>query len=287
MHATRARPGWWIGSAVLVALLAAASLTSLGEAQQAGQQWEIPNKNVGPFVVALAQDLQGNIWAGTEDKGVFRFDPKADQWTQFNSKNGLGDDNAYAIACDKVGRVWVGTLNKGVSVYNGKDWKNYDVLDGPIGERVFAITTCPTDGDVWLATSAGLTRYSLKNDAWNYYTRSDGLPEDQANALAFDSQGNIYVGTQCHGIAMSSAAGEYKKWTVVSGPAQLGSTPNGAGLPSSLINALLINREGTIFAGTTAGLAWSKDKGKTWSHIRGRDYAAKVKGRWGGASVGT
>jgi hypothetical protein len=280
-------------------LLGQAALLAL--AQPAGQRWDVLNKNAtGGFIVSLAADLHGNIWIGTEDKGVFRFDPRPDErrgsappWTQFNAKNGLGDDNAYAIACDKLGRVWVGTLNKGVSVFTGERgessprcWKNYDVLDGPIGERIFAITTCPTDGDVWLATSAGLTRYSLKNDAWSYYTRADGLPEDQANAVAFDSQGNIYVGTQCHGIATAKSADDYKKWTAVAGPAYLPVTPTGAGLPTSLINALVVARDGTIYAGTTAGLAWSKDKGKTWQYVRGRDYDDKVKGRWGGPPQG-
>jgi sugar lactone lactonase YvrE len=267
---------------VLAALMAA--LVGLAEGQPDSAKWEVLNKDgTGRFIVALTQDLSGNIWVGTEDKGVFRYDPKADKWTQFNSKNGLADDNAYAITVDRHNRVWVGTLNKGVSVFNGAEWKNYDVLDGPIGERIFAITTCPTDGDVWMATSAGLTRYSLKGETWSYYTSADGLPEDQANSISFDPQGNVYVGTQCYGIAMAKAADDYKKWTVVSGPVQPPLTPNGSGLPTSLINGLLVSREGTIFAATTTGLAWSKDKGKTWSYQRGKDYAAKVKGRWGGA----
>ena len=289
MNGTRFTLRPWSRLGAFLSLIALVGLSTLTEGQQGGAKWEVlNNKATGNFIVALAQDLQGNIWVGTEDKGVFRYEPKAPgkQWTQFNSKNGLGDDNAYAIACDKLGRVWVGTLNHGVSVFNGKDWKNYDVLDGPIGERIFAIATCPTDGDVWMATSAGVTRYSLKNDTWNYYTRSDGLPEDQANAIAFDPQGNIYVGTQCQGIAIAQASSEYKKWAVVGGPSQLGVAPNGTGLPSNLINALLVNRDGTIYAGTTAGLAWSKDKGKTWAYLRGRDYDDKVKGRWGGSPAG-
>jgi hypothetical protein len=282
------------------AILALAGIAILASGQQGAAKWEVLNKNpTAGFITALAQDLHGTIWVGTEDKGVFRYDGK--EWTQFNSKNGLADDNAYAIACDKLGRVWVGTLNKGVSVFSGepggvkgepggvspRSWKNYDVLDGPIGERIFAITTCPTDGDVWMATSAGLTRYSLKNDTWSYITLADGLPEDQANAIAFDPQGNIYVGTQCHGIAMAKAADGYQKWSVVPGPGvQLGVTPTGIGLPTSLINALIVATDGTIYAGTTAGLAWSKDKGKTWQYMRGRDYGAKVKGRWGGPPFG-
>jgi len=268
-------------------LTAVVVMSATSEAQQGNQKWEVlNNKATGNFIVALAQDLQGNIWVGTEDKGVFRYDPKADQWTQFNSKNGLGDDNAYAIACDKLGRVWVGTLNKGVSVYNGKEWKTYGVLDGPIGERIFAISTCPTDGDVWMATSAGLTRYSLKNDAWSYYTRSDGLPEDQANAITFDAQGNIYVGTQCHGIAMAKASDGYNKWTTNPGMAQIPLAPAGAGLPAATINSVCVTRNGTVYAATTTGLAWSKDKGASWSYLRGQNYGAKVKGRPGGAPKG-
>jgi len=257
-------------------------------ATAAPPRWETVNKEAAPFVTCLAHDPQGRLWVGTEDNGVFRYDPSADeagQWTRFTAKD-FGDDNAYAVACDKLGRVWVGTLNHGVSVYNGEAWKNYDVVEGPIGERVFAITTCPTDGDVWMATSAGLTRYSLKEDSWHDTTRADGLPEDQANALAFDAQGNLYVGTQCHGVAMAKAADDYKTWTVEAGHAQLPLTPTGTGLPTGLINGLAAARDGTVYAATNAGLAWTKDKGKTWSYLRGRDYAAKVKGRSGGAPAG-
>ena len=32
------------------------------------------------------------------------------------------------------------------------------------------------------------------------------LPSDQANAIAFDADGNIYVGTQCDGLAIVQAA---------------------------------------------------------------------------------
>jgi hypothetical protein len=30
-----------------------------------------------------------------------------------------------------------------VSVFNGRTWRNYGVLEGPIGERVFAIKVAP------------------------------------------------------------------------------------------------------------------------------------------------
>jgi sugar lactone lactonase YvrE len=235
----------------------------------------------GRFVTILARDGAGNVWIGTEGNGVWRFSPNAsnnDQWTHFTTTNGLGDDCAYSLAVDQQGRVWAGHLNHGVSVYNGAGWKNYDIPLGPIGERIFKIAVCPKDGDVWMGTSAGLTRYSVSRDEWTQYTRADGLPGDQTSAIAFDAKGNIYVGMQCHGIAMAKAATGYRGWTVVPGPETPPLPPVGSGLPTCQINDLLVARDGKIFAATMAGLAQSPDSGKTWTYKRGRDYADKVQG---------
>jgi ligand-binding sensor domain-containing protein len=115
------------------------------------------------FIVALISDGNGGAWIGTEDEGVFHWQADG-KVSQFTTKNGLGDNNGYALAIDARGRLWVGHLNTGVSVFNGKDWKNYDVVDGPIGERIFDIKICPKDGDVWMATSAGISRYKIEAD---------------------------------------------------------------------------------------------------------------------------
>ncbi len=249
--------------------------------------------NVAPpdnaFVTALAQDAAGRTWVGVEDEGVYRFDPGAPadaRWRKFTDKDGLGDNGAYALCEDKLHRIWVGHLNHGVSVYDGQSWKNYDVLDGPIGERVFSIAADPLHGDVWMATSAGLTRYSIDNDRWTDYTRSNGLPADQIQSLAFDSTGTLYAGTQCHGLAIAEPSDDYRQWRRVAGSDSTPSTPEGSGLPSNLINFVLAAHDGTVYVATTCGLARSDDRGRSWTYIRGSDWAAKVKGRIGGAPAG-
>jgi ligand-binding sensor domain-containing protein len=154
------------------------------------------------FIVALISDGEGGAWIGTEDDGVWHCkvgenlnenstlvnhsNHKNHSLDNFTTKNGLGDNNGYALAIDKLGRLWVGHLNSGVSVFNGKDWKNYDVVDGPIGERIFDIKICPKDGDVWMATSAGITRYKIDSDTWEHLTRGNSggnLHENQASTL--------------------------------------------------------------------------------------------------------
>jgi hypothetical protein len=199
------------------------------------------------------------------------------------------------LAIDKLGRLWVGHLNTGVSVFNGKDWKNYDVVDGPIGERIFDIKICPVDGDVWIATSAGISRYQIDADDWEHFTREDGLLEDQASTLAFKIDGTLIVGTQCHGLAIFNRTikGDYKHAKNIVAPDRFGAGncspvplfPMGANLPSNLINDIIVTKnstEQTIWIATNAGLVKSNESLTKLEYWRGKDYAAKVRGLYGG-----
>ena len=265
-------------------------LTQASDPPGAYAGWQV---GANRAVTTLAQDEEGALWVATEEAGVWRYAADADKsgatrkmWTQFTAKDGLADESVYALAVDQQGRVWAGTLNHGVSVWNGKEWRNYGVLDGALGERVFDIAVCPTDGDVWIATNAGLTRYSVAKDNWSYVTLAQSLPSALVQAIAFDRAGNIVLGTQTDGILLASAADNYREWRVVRGPEAMPLTPTGTGLPSNLINDVLVARDGTIYVATTTGLAWSSDGGADWRYVRGQDYAAKVRGLMGGAPPG-
>lgn len=245
--------------------------------------WNVSKQ--GGFVVSLCRDMAGNTWAGTEDQGVWRYSPTTHAWTHFHNDADLGDAHCYALACDRLGRLWCGTATHGVSVFNGKDWRHFGPTDGPLGAHVTALAASPGDGDVWGATEAGVFRYSLSQNTWSYYTHSDGLPSEAANALTFGKDGTLYVGTQCDGIAIASALDDYKAWRIVPdpNPAASAATPKagaaapnaganttsaGAGLPSALVNCLLVAQDGTVYCGTGHGLAASHDGGQTWRYRR-------------------
>jgi hypothetical protein len=112
------------------------------------------------------------------------------------------------------------------------------------------------------------------------------LPSDQANAIAFDADGNIYVGTQCDGLAIAQAADNYTTWRIVTGPDRMPTVPKGQGLPTNLINDVLVTRDGTLFVATTLGVAESRDRGRTFTYSRGADWGAKVRGLYGGPPAG-
>lgn len=247
-------------------------------------------------VTALCTDKQGRLYVGTEGEGIWRYDkslnskslnsaekqtPAAKAWTRFTAKEGLGDDNVYALVCDAQGRIWAGHLNHGVSVFNGTSWRNYDVLSGPLGERVFDIAVSPRDGSVWMATNAGLTRYLPAQNSWRDIPLAgpltakpgdvlSGMSAIVPSCLAFGANGDLVLGTQADGLFLGKAGSDYRSWSRVE-ISSTGTMATGQELPSGMINDVLVTKSGALYAATPRGLAFSRD-GIAWRYLRGRDW---------------
>jgi hypothetical protein len=237
-------------------------------------------KAIGNFVTALAEDAAGRVWIGSEDTGVFCYDPSrpADSNLHvFDPASGLIDTHIYALACDKQGRIWAGHGSAGVSVYANGIWKNYSKIAGPLGSHVYRIKVSPFDGSVWMATSAGLTRYDTNADTWRQFTRQQGLPSNEFGSLDIDAQGHVLAGTLCEGLAYATPQDDYKTWSAFRSAEELSFDSIGKGLPSNQINDVLLAGNGAWFAATPNGLAMSPDRGATWTHWRGKNFAKKIR----------
>jgi len=55
------------------------------------------------------QDRVGNIWFGTSDEGVYKYDGKL--FTQFTMEDGLSSNSISSLLDDKSGTIWFGTSN--------------------------------------------------------------------------------------------------------------------------------------------------------------------------------
>ena len=72
---------------------------------------------------ALTFDTKGNLWIGTWDGGLAKFD--GGNWMVYNTDNsGLPHDEVVSLACDARGNLWIGT-GDGLAKYNGKSWTVY------------------------------------------------------------------------------------------------------------------------------------------------------------------
>ncbi len=88
------------------------SLSNLGDkSQQLDRVWTI------------AEDLSGNIWFGTVEEGVWRYDGK--NMTNFTVKDGLSSNTIWSIFVDNAGILWFGTEEGGVCKYDGNVFVNF------------------------------------------------------------------------------------------------------------------------------------------------------------------
>ena len=247
----------------------------------------------GNRITAMTQDSRGRIFVASEENGLWMRSGRRGDWTRFKADGNIKSDMIYALTVDKQNRVWAGTARHGISVYNGRSWKNFDVLKAPLGERIFSIAVNPLDGDVWIASNVGLTRYSQKNDKWATTYPTATLPFSHLQALAFNARGVLFAGTQTQGVLISQPQKtsvqstnkgtniqiEYSKWRHVTSPAVVPDVANGVGLPSDMISDVLVARDQTVYLATTTGLAWSKNEGATWQYKRGADFVEKARQR--------
>lgn len=83
----------------------------------------IGNPRYGNVQCSL-QDKAGNLWFGTTENGLYKYDGKS--FTQFLVTNGLNSNNIYSILEDKDGKIWIGTY-AGLCLYDGKTFTKIEI----------------------------------------------------------------------------------------------------------------------------------------------------------------
>lgn len=77
------------------------------------QDMPYAKKIKGKRITALEEDLSGNLWFGTSDSGLSRFEPEANQFFHYpfvaDDPGSITEGPVTSIVCDKEGILWVGT----------------------------------------------------------------------------------------------------------------------------------------------------------------------------------
>ena len=171
--------------------------------------------NLNPYAVyCFLKDSKGNLWFGTESKGVGRYDGKSFRW--FN-EGGLNGAAVRAIFEDKEGTLWFSNNGLGLFRYDGQHMTNFTEEKGlsnpayvrAIKENVGSLSkstskentlasvmdiTGDNDGRLWVATyDSGVWRYDGRE--LSNYSMNDGLPTNAIMTVYKDKKGDIWAGT--------------------------------------------------------------------------------------------
>jgi ligand-binding sensor domain-containing protein len=110
-------------------------------------------------VTGLAEDGEGGVWVATYRHGLYRY--LGGNWTHFASGDpgvALNRDSINSADTVSDGSVWFGLNYGGAAHYDGQTWESFDVDDGMVHSNVNSVYVTDT-GDIWFATSGGVSRY--------------------------------------------------------------------------------------------------------------------------------
>ncbi len=139
-------------------------------------------------VSSIMFDRDGNLWVGTDAKGVFRIQGNAVE--HYGHTDGLSGDSVWDFFEDREGIVWAGTTS-GIDSFRDPAVTTFSALQG-LGKDLAAGILASRDGTVWVANDGSLDR--IKNGTVSSIRRSDGLPGNQVAAMLEDHAGNLWVG---------------------------------------------------------------------------------------------
>ncbi len=148
------------------------------------------------LILSIAGNDLGQLWAGTQGKGVFYFDGW--EFDQITTQNGLPHDHAQCVYVDKdTGNAWVGTA-LGIAELKGKRvLKSYLGPSDQQGEvqDVRDIKVGP-DNALWLTSwHSGVVRLDKQTGKVRNFGANQGLEDAHCLCLAISREGMIWVGT--------------------------------------------------------------------------------------------
>ncbi|MBW2937629.1 hypothetical protein KXJ69_05895 [Aureisphaera sp. CAU 1614] len=156
-------------------------------------------------ITGILEDKKGNVWFGSAS-GLIKYDGVT--FTTFSKQvQDTYSNEVWSILIDSKGTFWVGTTN-GVSHFDGKEFIPFPIPKAKVknSTTVYSynrITSIVEDknGAFWFGTDGfGITKYDGNN--FTFYTKENGLPDNNVTEMMMDSRGNIWIGTNFGGVSM-------------------------------------------------------------------------------------
>ncbi|MBK9283313.1 MAG: SpoIIE family protein phosphatase [Sphingobacteriaceae bacterium] len=166
-----------------------------------GEFKQVISNKEGGTILCLVPDGEGNLYAGTVGDGYFKVNMQDLSFEQFKNDPALKEFNINAIYQDRTKHVWLGTYDGGLMKTEGfpkngkfhisKIYKN-EGKAGDIASNTILAMNEDLKGNIWFATSAGVSRLAPNGKFVSYYEK-DGLANAYLYSILRDSIGHFWM----------------------------------------------------------------------------------------------
>jgi len=185
------------------------------------QTYDQSDNLINNIVWSVMEDSRGNIWFGTnEGLSKFTFSEviknnilvKRHKVKNYTTEDGLSSNIILSLFEDKEGAIWIGTLEEGVCkltydanmegfpkarsrdlAFGKPSIETFNIDDGLIGTTVYSITD-DKQGNIWVGTKDGVSKYNIQTATFTNYTTKNGLGGNHIYRIFKDHKGNLWMG---------------------------------------------------------------------------------------------
>lgn len=193
----------------------------------------------GGALYGLARDRDGTIWAAAHE-GLARFD--GERWTTVGAEQGFNTRSARAVFLDRDGTLWAASSHHLYQRPAGAS--HFSEVDGAL-DWPSQIAQAP-DGSIWIAERyVNRLHRVMPGDQSHLQNQPVDAP---INGLLFDDAGGLWTSTPGNGLR------RYQKAQLPLDMAHAERVTRHEGLSADYLWPLLEDRDGTVWAGSNAGL---------------------------------
>ena len=158
---------------------------------------------IGQYVTSAFEDSKGNLWFGTLEKGIAKYD--GNELRYYTKKDGLPSNRVTGVKEDPNGILWFNT-GDGLSKFDGQQFVNFRVKEDDFGSNMISNLLIDSKNNFWIGTWNGVYKF----DGENFQTFPLPYPkvdtkinEDTKNwisGIKEDPDGNIWFRRDGYGV---------------------------------------------------------------------------------------
>ncbi|MCJ8273086.1 MAG: hypothetical protein MJK04_27260, partial [Psychrosphaera sp.] len=127
------------------------------------------------LVIEAILPLGQHLLIGTKRSGLHLYDPASKKAQRIEAK-GQKVSGVWSLYQDSKSRIWVGTNTSGLAQLNMTNLTlSFPLSGGKMPSNMITAITEDKQGDLWLGTSKGISKYSPNSGEVRAYARKDGL----------------------------------------------------------------------------------------------------------------